>query len=94
MPKMLKLLTICLCVSNCVSGKPIKWNPDAYWHDDISQSIENADHKKVYCSEREFNDFISISKEKLKELNEILIRARLPKIYEKNRQDLLAPLLR
>lgn len=84
---MLKVLLILTTffVSSC-NTKQINWNPDFYIHDSKSQAIINEKNHIVYCEQVEFDEYASLSKEKIKELAEILRRARLPKQLEERRK--------
>lgn len=71
-----------LFLVGCTWGQPIYFNPDFYAHDYQSMAIINEENKQVKCSDEEFNQFASLSKAKIKELAEIIKRARLPKDKE------------
>jgi hypothetical protein len=71
-------------VSSC-NTKQINWNPDFYIHDSKSQAIISEKNHIVYCEEVGFDEYASLSKEKIKELAEILRRAKLPRQLEEKR---------
>ena len=73
------LLTTLFAVVSCNSTGPITWNPDFYAHDYETQSIVDERGAEVFCNEINFNDYASLSKEKIKELIVILKKARMPK---------------
>ena len=64
--------------SSC-SSRGIKWNPDLHKADSNSQSLVNERSEQVFCYEEKFDEFACLHKDKIKELADILTRARLPK---------------
>lgn len=82
--KFLPLVFLTACYS-----QGIKFDPDFYAHDHLSQSIISERGEQVYCSVEGFDQYASISKEKIKELVDILKRARLPNGSDKQRQSMI-----
>jgi len=68
-----------------VACQGIKFDPNPYVSDYKNRGIVNRDGDFVSCAEPRFNDYACLSVEKLKELAEILKRARLPR-KEKNQK--------
>lgn len=81
----LVLLTACY-------SQGIKFDPDFYAHDHATKSIISERGEQVFCSSADFDEYASISKEKIKELVDILKRARLPNGSEKHRQSMILKL--
>jgi len=59
--------------------KPVKFDPDFYRHDYFNEQIVNEDGVAVLCSDPKFNNFASLSQEKIEELISILRRAKIPR---------------
>lgn len=55
--------------------------------------MTDRNNKTVLCESEEFNQYASLSKEKIMELAELLKRARLPKDQESAREKLIKQLL-
>ena len=70
------LLTLSFA-SSCQTG--IKWNPDFYAGDYQSESIVNEQGTQVFATEEKFNEFGCLHRDQIKELREILRRAKVPK---------------
>lgn len=85
--KIIKLLPLLLLVACYNQG--IVFMPDFYLHDSETQSMTNEEGKEVLCSDDAFNEYASMHKDKIKELAEILKRARLPNNMEKNKGALI-----
>lgn len=86
------LMTFSLIVSSCVRGQPISWDPHFYFHNYQKQTITDKFDEQIKCSDPRFNDYLSMSMEKVLELNDILTRARLPKHLEAKRLEVLQEL--
>ena len=74
------LLILCFCLmgaSSCSRG--IVFNPD--WHVGDSQlmAVVPEEGEPVMCEAPEFEKYACMHQDKVKELREILLRARLPK---------------
>ena len=91
MRKGLLILTTFFVIS-CQSG--ISWNPDFFVHNSDLNAIISERGDIVSCSDEGFNDFASMHKEKIKELAEILRRARLPKELEETRKRIIKEIKR
>ena len=64
-------------VSSCQTG--IKFNPDFHRATSAEQAIVDERGNRIYCDEAEFDNFAAMHKEKIKELAEILKKAKIPK---------------
>lgn len=82
-------LSLSLIAGCTLWGKPINYDPHFYAHDYQSMSIVDRDNKTVKCNEEEFNQYASLSKDKIKELAAIIKAARLPDNYEPMREKIL-----
>lgn len=60
----------------------IDFNPDFFVPNREAQSLENELGYKVPYDSEEMNDYACLHKNKIKELAELLRRARIPKIYK------------
>jgi len=85
------LLGLMLLISGCYS-EGIKFDPKFHIHNSQIAGIVSENGHYISCNDQEFEDFASMPKEKIKELAEILKRARLPRDLEK-RKDFLINLL-
>lgn len=79
---LLLLLTACY-------NQGIVFYPDFYIHDSSVSSMTNEEGKIVYCSDDLFNEYASMHYTKIKELSEILKRAKLPREMEKEKKSLI-----
>ena len=70
------LLVLCFSAT-CDRG--IIWNPDFHVGDYRMQGITNERQETTFCYEEKFNKFACLIEDKIKELREILAKARLPK---------------
>lgn len=76
----LKILLVSLTIffaSSCQTG--IKFNPDFHKATSAEQAIVDERGNRIYSDEPEFDNFACMHKEKIKELAEILKKARIPK---------------
>lgn len=64
--------------SSC-GTRGITWDPNFYKTNSVKEAIIDRNNIHVYCNEPKFDDYACLSKEKIKELKEILIKARIPK---------------
>jgi len=77
-PLLLVSLMIFLCgASSCTTG--ISWNPNFYKASSVAQSIKDKNENEVMCYDIKFDQFACLHQDKIKELAEILERARIPK---------------
>lgn len=91
MRNVLGILIISFAIlSGCQSG--ISFSPDFHIHSSEIQAIISERNDIIYCNEEKFEEYASMHKEKIKELAEILRRARLPKEYEQTRRKILQEL--
>lgn len=72
-------------LTGCYSEE-IKWNPNFHINSSHLMGIVAEDGHYVSCSDEAFNEYASLHKDKIKELAEILKRARLPKEIEKRKE--------
>ncbi len=73
----ISLLLVLLSGASCERG--IVWDPDFYVGDYARGGITNERDETTYCYEEKFNHFACLSEDKVKELREILAKARMPK---------------
>jgi len=78
-----------LLLASCQWGKPVNFNPDFYKASSYDFAIVNGENIHVKCDEPKFDEFACLHKDKIKELAEIIKRARLPKNQEPFRIKLL-----
>lgn len=64
--------------SSC-STSGIDWDPEFHKASSVRESITNRHNVEIKCSEPRFDEFACLSRDKIKELAEILKRARMPK---------------
>ena len=81
MKKILRNALISLILFLGSSCQGIKWDPDFYVPDSASSSIINEKGHQVYCDKKEIEAFACLSEQKIKELKEILKKARIPEEY-------------
>jgi len=79
---MLLKISILFLLASCQQG--IKFHPDFYIGDYQNERIVNENNIEVFSYEESFNDFACMHKTKVKELAEILKRARIPKEVKAN----------
>lgn len=84
----IKILTLVILTSSC--GR-IKWDPNFFVSDYINSAIVDRNGVVVYTDTPEFNNYACLSIDKIMELNEILIRARLPKNVKRRLKRKLYP---
>lgn len=78
---LLILLTTLIISSASKCGyTPVEFDPQFHKakYQGSDSYLENRDNFKVYCSEPAFDDFACLTKEKIKELAEILDKAEIP----------------
>ena len=86
-------LSLFLFLVGCAEwGRPILYSPNFFSHDYMTMTIVNAEGKTISCGDVEFNQLASLTKDKIKELAEIIRRARLPRESEKLRETILKEL--
>lgn len=73
------MIRVLLLISITASCRGIRWNPDFYVGDYEVQGIRSERGELVYSNEIRFNEFGCLHKTKIKELSEILRRARMPR---------------
>jgi len=83
------VLLMMLLVTSCQTG--ISWRPDFFVGDYETETIVNEDGITVYSNEILFNEYGCLHKDQIKELREILRKAKIPK---KNDKDISRLLLR
>ena len=64
-----------------ISCQGIKWDPDFYVPDSSTGSIVNERGHEVQCFSEEIEAYACLSEQKIKELKEILRKARIPEEY-------------
>ena len=79
----IKLIALILITSACQT-RGIKWNPDFYMSDYQNVAIVNEKGHVIYADQEEFNGFACLSEGKVKELAEILKKARMPRELKRN----------
>lgn len=82
------LILMTFFVSSCYS-EGIKFDPQFHINSSRLIGIIAEDGHYVSCTDDDFNLYASMHKDKIKELSEILKRARLPRELEKRKQFLL-----
>lgn len=71
------LFVFVLGASSCTTG--ITFNPDFHVGDPVQMAIVPEEGPIVRCEEERFSQFACMHREKVKELKEILQKARIPK---------------
>ena len=84
-------ISLLLCYS-CTWGQPVNYDPHFFVHDYLNMDMVDRDEKHVSCGDVEWNSYASLSKEKIKELAEIIKRARLPKELDSQKSLILKEL--
>ena len=88
--KYLKTSFLLIAIGCTTWGKPVLYDPNFMAHDYMTMSMSDRDNKTISCGDVEFNNYASLSKEKIKELASIIKAARLPKEMEQYRAKLLS----
>ena len=73
------LISLILFFGSSCQG--ISWDPDFYVPDSTTGSIVNERGHEVQCFSEEIEAYACLSEQKIKELKEILRRARIPEEY-------------
>ena len=87
----LLLLILTIFASGCGG---IKFNPDFYVGDYLNNAVVNEKGEFIFADTPAFNGMACLTEEKVKELREILIRARMPKEAKKKMYSTLSKLNR
>jgi hypothetical protein len=88
----LKLVILTIFFVNSCGTTGILFDPDFFVFDTDKQGITNEDGFTVYYSDEQITDYACLHKDKIKELAEILKRARIPKQYKQKILDEAAKL--
>lgn len=75
-------------------GKPVFFDPHLHSHDFQSISITDREGSVIKCNEESFNQYVSMSKSKLKELAKIISVARVPTEFKPQKEKLITELNR
>lgn len=72
------LITLTILLSSC--GSKTTYRPSIYGHDYINaEIITPVTHKRISCSEKDFNKYVSVDLKDLSKLAMVLKYAKLPR---------------
>lgn len=81
MPKFQLVILTTFFVTSCQTG--VKFNPDFHKATSAEQAIVDERGNRIYSDEEAFDSFACMHKVKIKELAEILKKAKIPKSKKK-----------